>query len=57
MAVTTLSSGSQTAVISTEHTLGTDPAVAGTFTLHVDAINMATSDALELRIYQKILTV
>lgn len=43
--------GTQTAVVGTEHTL-LDVAVAGTFTLHVDTVNMAAQDVLELRIYQ-----
>lgn len=55
MAVTAQGSGSQTAVITTEHTL-LDVAVAGTFTFHVDTINMAAGDILELRIYQIVLT-
>lgn len=55
MAVTAAGSGTQTATIGTEHTL-LDIAVAGVFTLHVDKINMAASDMLELRVYQMILT-
>lgn len=55
MAVTAQGSGTQTATVTTEHTL-LDVAVAGTFTLHVDAVNMADGDALELRIYQIVLT-
>lgn len=55
MAVTAHATGTQTAVIGTEHFL-TSPNVAGTFTLHVDAINMASGDTLELRIYQMVLT-
>ncbi len=55
MAVTAQGTGTQTAVISTEHTL-LDVAVAGTFTLHVNSINMAAGDVVELRIYQIILT-
>lgn len=55
MAVTAQSTGTQTATISTEHTL-LDVAIAGTFTLHVDKINMAAGDTLELRIYQIVLT-
>lgn len=55
MAVTAQGSGTQTAVISTEHTL-LDVAVAGTFTLHVDGNIMAAGDTLELRIYQIVLT-
>ena len=55
MAVTAHASGTQTAVIGTEHFL-TSPNVAGTFTLHVDTVNMASGDTLELRIYQMVLT-
>ena len=55
MAVTAQGSGTQTATVTTEHTL-LDVAVAGTFTLHVDKINMAADDSLELRIYQMVLT-
>lgn len=55
MAVTAAVAASQTAVIGTEHTL-VDVAVAGTYTLHVDTINMATADLLELRVYQMVLT-
>ncbi len=55
MAVTAQSSGTQTATVTTEHTL-LDVSVAGTFTLHVDTINMASLDTLELRIYQMVLT-
>jgi hypothetical protein len=55
MAVTAHASGTQTAVIGTEHFL-TSPNVAGTFTLHVDAVNMVAGDTLELRIYQMVLT-
>lgn len=55
MAVTAQGTGTQTAVISTEHTL-LDVAIAGTFTFHVDKINMVAGDTLELRIYQIVLT-
>jgi hypothetical protein len=55
MAVTAQGTGTQTAVIGTEHTL-LDVAIAGTFTFHVDTNAMASSDALELRIYQIVLT-
>jgi hypothetical protein len=55
MAVTAQGTGSQTATIGTEHTL-LDVAVAGTFTLHVDKINMAAGDLVELRCYQMVLT-
>ena len=55
MAVTAHASGTQAAVSSTEHFL-TSPNVAGTFTLHVDTVNMAAGDTLELRAYQMVLT-
>lgn len=55
MAVTAQGSGTQTATIGTEHTL-LDVAVAGTYTLHVDSINLAIGDSVELRIYQMLLT-
>lgn len=55
MAVTAQASGTQTATIGTEHTLA-DVAVAGTFTLHVDTNAMTSTDILELRIYQLVLT-
>lgn len=41
--------------MTTEHTL-LDVAIAGTFTLHVNTVNMAAGDQLELRVYQIILT-
>ncbi len=55
MAVTAQGSGTQTATITTEHTL-LDVAVAGTFTFHVDQVNMAAGDIVEFRIYQNVLT-
>jgi hypothetical protein len=55
MAVTLQGSGTQAASLSTEHTL-LDVAVAGVFSLHVDTVNMAAIDVLELRIYQIVLT-
>lgn len=55
MTVTAKGSGTQTAVIGTEHTL-LDVATVGTYTFHVDCVNMAIGDILELRIYQMILT-
>jgi hypothetical protein len=52
MAVSEKTSGSQTAVISTEHTLATvtDP---GIYQLVVDIANLVNNDRLELRIYGK----
>lgn len=55
MAVTAQGTGTQTAVVGTEHTL-LDIAVAGTFTLHIDTNAMVAGDSLELRIYQIVLT-
>lgn len=55
MAVTAHASGTQSATVGTEHFL-TSPNVAGTFTLHVDKVNMVAGDILELRVYQMILT-
>lgn len=55
MAVTAQGTGTQTTVLTTEHTL-LDVAVAGTFTLHVDLTLMAAGDIVELRIYQIVLT-
>ncbi len=55
MAVTAYASGTQSAVISTEHFLSS-PNVAGTFTLHVDLVNMVAGDTVQLRIYQMVLT-
>jgi len=55
MAVTAYASGSQTASVGTEHFLSS-PNVAGTYTFHVNSLNMVAGDVLELRIYQMILT-
>lgn len=55
MAVTAQASGTQTATISTEHFLSSVN-VVGTFTFHVDTVNMAAGDILELRVYQMVLT-
>lgn len=55
MAVTAHASGTQTAVIGTEHFV-TSPAVAGTFTFHVDTNALAAGDILELRVYSIVLT-
>lgn len=52
MAASVKTSGSQTAVISTEHTLAT-VTDAGTYALAVDLTNMAAGDRVELRIYGK----
>lgn len=53
MAWTLDSSGSQTAVINTEHTLAT-PNTNATYVLSVDTVNMANGDLLELRAYDMV---
>ncbi len=56
MAVTAAGSGTKTvSTINTPETL-LDVNAAGTYTLHVDTVNMAAGDMLELRIYQMVLT-
>jgi hypothetical protein len=55
VAVTAHASGTQTAVIGTEHFVDS-PNTAGTFTLHVDTNALAAGDVLELRVYQMVLT-
>lgn len=55
MAVTAYATGTQTAVIGTEHFLSS-PNEAGVYTCHIDTILMAAGDVLELRVYQIILT-
>lgn len=55
MAVTAAEKGTKTAEIGVAHAL-LKVAEAGTFTFHVDTINMAAGDVLELRIYQMVLT-
>ena len=55
MAISAHATGTQTATVGTEHFL-TSPNVAGTFTLHVDTVNMVALDVVEFRIYQMVLT-
>jgi hypothetical protein len=55
MTVSAYASGTQSATVTTEHFLSS-PNVAGVFTLHVDLVNMAAGDYVELRVYQMILT-
>ena len=56
MAVTAEGSGTKTvSSVGTAETL-LDVNVAGTFTLHIDTVNMVAGDVLELRIYQIVLT-
>jgi len=52
---TLYASGTQTAVITTEHTLSS-PSEAGTYIFEIDTINMVAGDILELRIYAVNLT-
>lgn len=56
MAVTAYGSGTLTAAGSGVEDFLTSPNVAGTFTFHVDTVNMVAGDTIELRIYQMILT-
>lgn len=55
MPVTAFASGTQSATVTTEHTLS-DVNAAGVYTLHVDTVNMVAGDILELRVYQIVLT-
>ena len=55
MAVAAHASGTQSATVTTEHSL-TTVTVTGVFTFHVDCVNMAAGDIVELRVYQIILT-
>lgn len=52
MALASVGSGSQTAVIDTEHVLDTETA-AGTYILVVDMINLVNGDTVTLRIKTK----
>ena len=56
MALSSIQNGTQTATISTEHTLGSAVTAAGTFLLSVNTTNMANGDVLELRAKTKVLT-
>lgn len=49
-------SGSQTATLDTEHTLGSAQTSAGTFVLVVNLGNMANGDKVRLKIYTKVRT-
>lgn len=54
MAASVTDSGSQTATVSTEHSLY-DNAAAGTFQLAVDTNNLASTEVVELRVYTKVI--
>ena len=47
------SSGSQTATITTEHSLAT-PTTIATYVFSVDTVNMVLGDTLELRVYDMV---
>lgn len=54
MAISEHESGSQTATIATEHTLGTDnDAADGVFQHIIDVSAMVRGDELEIRLYEK----
>jgi hypothetical protein len=55
MTIAVVSSSTQTATISTEHTLATDT-TGKTYILAVDTAAMVNGDELELRIYTKVLS-
>jgi hypothetical protein len=55
MAVTSVASGTQSATVTTEHTLAALEA-AGVYILFVDTVNMVAGDVLELRIKRMVLT-
>ena len=55
MSITVVGSGTQTAVINTEHSLYSDT-VSGTFVFRVNLVNMAAGDLLELRMKSKVLS-
>lgn len=54
MAVAAYASGTQTAVLGTEHFVSS-PGDEGTYTFHVDLSGMAAGDVVTLRVYQKVL--
>lgn len=56
MAVTVEASGTQSATINTEHTLGAALTTAKSFLLVVNLTNMAGGDELELRAKRKVLS-
>ncbi len=55
LTITAFASGTQSATVTTEHQLA-NVNVAGEFVFYVDCVNMVSGDALELRIYQIVLT-
>lgn len=55
MTVTAFATGTQTATIGTEHFVSS-PNQAGVYTFHIDLVNMAAGDYVEVRVYQMVLT-
>lgn len=55
MPPTAYAQGTQTASVGTEHFLS-QPNVPGTFTMHVNTLNMTLGDYVELRAYQVMLS-
>lgn len=55
MTISAFGSGTQTATVTTEHFLASVNE-AGVYTFHVDLVNLAAGDQVELRVYQMILT-
>jgi hypothetical protein len=53
--ITIANSGTQTAVINTEHTLE-DAVANGIFILSIDLANMQNGDTMELKVYTKVLS-
>ena len=56
MAVTAHATGTLSTTGSGTEDFLTSPAVAGTFTLHIDTNDMAAGDVIEVRVYQIVLT-
>ncbi|MDE2101843.1 MAG: hypothetical protein KGL39_31645 [Patescibacteria group bacterium] len=56
MAITVQASGTQLAVIGTEHILFNNYATSGSYRFDVDLGNMAGGDTVELRLYTKVLS-
>lgn len=56
MAVTAHATGTLSTTGSSTEDFLTSPAVAGTYTLHVDLNDMASGDVIEVRVYQIVLT-
>lgn len=56
MAVTAHATGTLSTTGSSTEDFLTSPAVAGTYTLHVDTNDMAAGDVIEIRVYQMVLT-